>query len=220
MVNPIDLPPMPDSITGEPRPPRAPRIYHGTEYTPLDRNPRNPPDAPEHLGPTLEWLQPTLRDQYGDAAMLAGLLAVFGTISAGGFSWVLEWWAWGLLALFPWIMFRASGNHWTAAGVSWMQWRGSWVDTYKLTRIQFSADGYSRVLRLKDAHGNEIHSFKISEIQRNPDLWDLVYNGILHSVASGHCDIDAKTRRILKIPYELGPRPTRSERIRGRGRRG
>ncbi|WP_277370744.1 hypothetical protein [Rhodococcus rhodochrous] len=211
---------MPDPITGEPRPPRAPRIHHGTDHTPTDRHPRNPPKAPDHLGPTLEWLQPTLRDQYGDAAMLAGLLAVFGTISAGGFSWVLEWWAWGLLAFFPWMMFRASGNHWAAVGAGWVQWRSSWVDTYQLTRIQFSADGYSRVLRLKDALGNEIHSFKISEIQRNPDLWDLVYNGILHSVASGNCDIDAKTRHILKIPYELGPRPTRSERIRERRRRG
>src|SRR5690606_9293258 len=84
-MNATDLPQMPDPITGEPRPPCAPRIHHGTEYTPTDRLPRNPPKAPDHLGPTLEWLQPTLRDQYGDAAMLAGLLAVFGTISAGGF---------------------------------------------------------------------------------------------------------------------------------------
>ncbi len=219
MVNPIDLPPMPDSITGEPRPPRAPHLpRHGIHTS--QALPTKATGCTGAFRPHPRMAPATLRDQYGDAAMLAGLLAVFGTISAGGFSWVLEWWAWGLLALFPWIMFRASGNHWTAAGVSWVQWRDSWVDTYKLTRIQFSADGYSRVLRLKDAHGNEIHSFKISEIQRNPDLWDLVYNGILHSVASGNCDIDAKTRHILKIPYELGPRPTRSERIRGRGRRG
>ncbi len=115
-----------------------------------------------------------------------------------------------ILLFFSWMMFRAARNYWTAAGATWVQWRSRWVDTYHLTRIRFSADGYSRVLRLKDAHGNEIHSFKISEIQGNPDLWDLVYNGILHSVASGNCDIDAKTRRILQIPpYELGPpRPT------------
>lgn len=117
-------------------------------------------------------------------------------------------WYWTIMAVGAHMMFRATGNHWTAAGATWVQWRGTWVDTYNLTRIRFYADGCSRVLRLKDAHGNTIHSFKISEIQGNPDLWDLVYNGILHSVASGACDIDAKTRHILRIPYELGPRPT------------
>ncbi|WP_094979585.1 hypothetical protein [Rhodococcus pyridinivorans] len=219
MVNPIDLPPMPDSITGEPRPPRAPRIYHGTEYTPLDRNPRNPPDAPEHLGPTLEWLQPTVRDKYTSALSMVLLLVVYLTVLNGDFRWVHWWIMWVIMAVGAWMMFRATANHWTAAGARWVQWRSNWIDTYHLTRIRFSADGYSRVLRLKDDHGNEIHSFKISDIQGNPDLWDLVYNGILHSVASGNCDIDAKTRHILKIPYELGPRPTRSERTRARRRR-
>ncbi|WP_085468770.1 hypothetical protein [Rhodococcus rhodochrous] len=215
-----DLPSMPDSSTGEPRPPRAPRIYHGTEYTPLGRRPRNPPDAPNHLGPTLEWLQPTVRDKYISALLIAGILIVYLTVINGDFRWIHWWIMWVIIIGSALLLFRGIGNHWTAAGINWVQWREDWVDTYQLTRIQFSADGYSRVLRLKDAHGNKIHSFKISEIQRNPDLWDLVYNGILHSVASGNCDIDTKTRHILKIPYELGPRPTRSERTRGRRRRG
>ncbi len=210
-----DLPPIPDPATGEPRPPRAPRIQRGTEFTSRDRPPRNPPPPPE-CGPRLEWIQPTVRTQYTSAALTAGILAAFGTAKEGGFDWIREWWAWGLLVLFPWMMFRATKNHWTAAGAIWVQWRSSWVDTYHLTRIRFSADGTNQVLRLKDAHGNEIHSFKISQIQGNPDLWDLVYNGILHSVASGNCDIDAKTRRILQIPYELGPQPTNDKRTRGR----
>ncbi|WP_232284632.1 hypothetical protein [Rhodococcus sp. R1101] len=219
MVNPIDLPPMPDSITGEPRPPRAPRIYHGTEYTPLERNPRNPPDAPDHLGPTLEWFQPHVREKYISAFTLMTITVAFFTISNGDLRWIHWWGAWLIITAGGWLMFRGIRNHWTAAGSTWVQCRDSWVDTYHLTRIRFSADGTNRVLRFKDAHGNEIHSFKISDIQGNPDLWDLVYNGILHSVAFGSCDIDAKTRHILKIPYELGPRPTRSERTRARRRR-
>ncbi|MEE2058228.1 hypothetical protein [Rhodococcus artemisiae] len=165
----------------------------------------------------LEWSQPTLREQYSAAAAMAGLLIVVVSIQYG-FEWVRWWWYWAIVVTFAWVMFRAYGNSWAAAGATWVQWRSSWVDTYHLTRIRFSADGYARVLRLKDAHGNEIHSFKISEIQGNPDLWDLVYNGILHSVASGNCDIDAKTRRILKIPYELGPRPVNDKRSKGRRR--
>ena len=199
---------MPGLVTGEPRPPRAPRIHRGSDRTPTDRQPRNrPAPPPDNFGPMLEWNQPTLRDQCYAAAAMAGLLIALVSVQAG-LEWVRWWWYWAIVVTFAWIMFRTNGNVWTAAGATWVQWRSSWVDTYHLTRIRFSADGYSRVLRLKDAHGNEIHSFKISEIQGNPDLWDLVYNGILHSVASGNCDIDAKTRRILQIPYELGPRPT------------
>lgn len=204
-----DLPPVPDPITGQPRPPSAPRIHRGTEHTPTDRHPRNPPEPPDHLGPTLEWIQPTVRDQYTAAILMAGITIAFFTITNGDLRWIHWWGAWLIIATGAWMMFRTYGNVWTAAGATWVQWRSSWVDTYHLTRVRFSADGYSRVLRLKDVHGNEIRSFKISDIQGNPDLWDLVYNGILHSVASGNCDIDAKTRRILRIPYELGPRPTR-----------
>jgi len=203
-----DLPPIPDAATGEPRPPRAPRIHQGKEQTPQDRQPHNPPPLPSGHGPMLEWIQPSVRLQYGAAAAMAGILVVFAIVRTGGFEWLHWWWYWALLIVGSWIMFRATRNHWTAAGATWVQWRSSWVDTYRLTRIRFSADGTNRVLRLRDAHGNEIHSFKISEIQGNPDLWDLVYNGILHSIASGNCDIDAKTRQILQIPYELGPRPT------------
>ncbi|WP_240959651.1 hypothetical protein [Rhodococcus sp. HNM0563] len=165
----------------------------------------------------LEWNQPTLREQCFAAAIMAGLSIALMSVQAG-FEWVRWWWFWAITLAGAWVMFRATRNHWTAAGATWVQWRTSWVDTYHLTRIRFSADGTNRVLRLKDAHGNEIHSFKISQIQGNPDLWDLVYNGILHSVASGNCDIDAKTRRILQIPYELGPRPVNDKRSRGRRR--
>ncbi|HET8994346.1 MAG TPA: hypothetical protein VFN32_11140, partial [Rhodococcus sp. (in: high G+C Gram-positive bacteria)] len=132
--------------------------------------------------------------------------------------WIQWWWFWVIILTGAWMMFRAYGNSWAAAGATWVQWRSSWVDTYRLTRIRFSADGYARVLRLKDAHGNKIHSFKIHDLQSNPDLWDLVYNGILYSIASGNCDIDAKTRRILKIPYGLGPPPVNDKRTRGRRR--
>lgn len=218
-MNTTDLPAIPDPNTGEPRPPRAPRIYQRIEHTPTDRSPRKPPEAPEHLGPVLEWLQPTARDQYTSALFIVGISVAYLTLVDGGLRWTHMWVMWVIIAVGAWVMFGATRNHWTAVGSTWVQWRDDWVDTYHLTCIRFSADGTNRVLRLKDAHGNEIHSFKISEIQRNPDLWDLVYNGILHSVASGNCDIDAKTRHILKIPYELGPRPTRSERIRGRRRR-
>ncbi|MFD6859403.1 hypothetical protein ACFWCF_18945 [Rhodococcus sp. NPDC060090] len=217
-MNSTDLPPIPDPTTGEPRPPRAPRIHRGTQNTPSDREPRNPPAPPCHLGPTLEWIQPTARDPYIAALMMVGIAVAYLTLTNGGFRWINWWGIWLIMAASAWVMFGATRNHWAAAGATWVQWRSSWVDTYHLTRIRFSADGTNRVLRLKDAHGNEIHSFKISQIQGNPDLWDLVYNGILHSVASGNCDIDAKTRRILKIPYELGPRPVNDKRSKGRRR--
>lgn len=96
-MNTTDLPPMPDSITGEPRPPRAPRIHKSTEDTPVKRSPRKPPEAPDHLGPTLEWLQPTVRDKYTSALSMVLLLIVYLTVINGDFRWVHWWIMWVIM---------------------------------------------------------------------------------------------------------------------------
>ncbi|MGW5289537.1 hypothetical protein [Rhodococcus pyridinivorans] len=216
-MNAVDLPPIPDPITGEPRPPRAPRIHHGTERTPTDRHPRKPPKTPEHLGPILEWLQPTFRDRYTEALFWAGVVIVDITLlEHGDLGWTHRWGAWAFILGVGWWIFHSIGTRWVAAGATWLQSRKTWVDTYHLTYVRFSGSGRTSALSLKDFHGNEIRSASIDEIQNNPDLWDLVYNGILHSVDSGECDVDQKTRRILRIPYELGPRTFGNRHTKGR----
>ncbi|WP_245813847.1 hypothetical protein [Rhodococcus marinonascens] len=199
------LPKIPDPHTGEPRPPAAPRRESSAhEATPTDRAPIEPPPPPEGLGPTLEWSQAEKKHRVQAAFALSAIVAAFATVKVGGFDWVSDWGFWVLLSVMGAVMYWRASQEWMAAGAVWVQEGPKWVNTYELVRIRFSVDGLRRVLRLQDAEGREIHSFGLRDVQSNPLMWDLVYNGILHSVASGNCDISRKARKVLQIPPSLG----------------
>ncbi|MEV0947125.1 hypothetical protein [Rhodococcus sp. NPDC049939] len=199
------LPPVPDPHTGEPRPPTAPRRESSAnETTPTDRTPTKPPPAPEDLGPTLEWFQFESKHRMQATIGMPAIVAAFATLKVGGFDWVSDWGFWVLLTVIGAVMYWRTGYEWMAAGAMWVQEGPKWVNTYELVRIRFSVDGLRRVLRLEDAEGRKVHSFGLRDVQSNPQMWDLVYNGILHSVASGNCDISRKARKVLQIPPSLG----------------
>ncbi|WP_232320310.1 hypothetical protein [Rhodococcus sp. WMMA185] len=135
------------------------------------------------------------------------LFAAFVTFRMGGFDWVGDWVPWIWMALISAFMYWRTGCEWMAAGSVWVQDGPDWINTYELVRIRFSVDGLRRVLRIEDSEGRKIHSFGLRNAQSNPLMWDLVYNGILHSVASGNCDISNKARKVLQIPPSLGREP-------------
>ncbi|WP_235871134.1 hypothetical protein [Rhodococcus spongiicola] len=134
---------------------------------------------------------------------MPAILLAFFTVTTGGFDWVDDWFPWIWTGLTGAFMYWRTGQEWMAVGAVWVQEGPKWVNTYELVRIRFSVDGLRRVLRLQDASGREIHSFSLRNVQSNPLMWDLVYNGILHSVASGNCDISRKARKVLQIPPSL-----------------
>ncbi|MEV0947127.1 hypothetical protein [Rhodococcus sp. NPDC049939] len=200
--------PIPDPQTGEPRPPTAPRRESSANVaTPTDRTPTKPPPAPEDLGPTLEWSQFEPKRRTQAAVALPALIAAFATVKEGGFGWVDHWFPWIWMVLMGAFMYWRTGQEWMAAGAVWVQDGPFWVNTYELVRIRFSVDGLNRVLRIEDSEGRKIHSFGLRDVQSNPQMWNLVYNGILHSVASGNCDISRKARKVLQIPPSLGREP-------------
>ncbi|MEV0947129.1 hypothetical protein [Rhodococcus sp. NPDC049939] len=202
------LPPIPDPQTGEPRPPAAPRRESSANVaTPTDHAPRKAPPAPEGLGPTLEWSQFATGHRVQAAVIMPALCAAFVTVKEGGFGWTGNWSYWLLMALTGTFFYWRTGCEWMAAGAVWVQDGPDWVNTYELVRIRFSVDGLRRVLRIEDAEGRKIHSFGLRDVQSNPQMWNLVYNGILHSVASGNCDISRKARKVLQIPPSLGREP-------------
>ncbi len=135
---------------------------------------------------------------------MRAILVAFFTVTWGGFDWVDHWFPWIWMALSGAFFYWRTGQEWMAAGAVWVQEGPFWVNTYELVRIRFSVDGLNRVLRIEDAEGRKIHSFGLRDAQSDPQMWDLVYNGILHSVASGNCDISRKARKVLQIPPSLG----------------
>ncbi|NKQ55367.1 hypothetical protein HFP15_20995 [Amycolatopsis sp. K13G38] len=100
-----------------------------------------------------------------------------------------------------WLITRGG---WLAAGARWVQNKVKWVNTYSLTVVDVQASGVNMLLRLRDSSGRDIGSLKLKDVQRNQELRDLVYNGILHSVATGTANPPQKTRTILKLPGGQG----------------
>ncbi|WP_305093352.1 hypothetical protein [Prescottella sp. R16] len=173
------------------------------ETTPEGPVPGSRPPGPEHLGPVLEWSLPTRKLRWQAGLLLIAVTVVFLTV-ANGFSWMTYWDVWLFVLAGGLFMYWRLGGEWFAAGARWVQVNSSWVDTYELVEIKFSADGVNRVLRLKDSSGRQIYSFRLRNVQSNPRMWDLVYNGILHSVASGECRVTPRARQILKLPVGSG----------------
>jgi hypothetical protein len=209
-MNPAYLPPRPDPDSGQPRPPTAPTNYFTQEPTPTGRTPRKHPPIPDGQGPTLEWIQDSTT-----SAIVSGLIAfaigisvyvVNGYTKGYGFDWVKIWWLWLLPIIFGLLMYKAMSLQWVAAGATWLQNRNAWVNVYELTSIDVKASGAKFWLRLTDSEGRSISSLSLADAQRNRALWNLVYNGILHSVVTGKADPPANVRTILKLPGGRGGR--------------
>lgn len=67
-----------------------------------------------------------------------------------------------------------------------MRWgvhKRMWVDLYELKRVHAHYGGTTFHLELSDKDIGFARSFQ--ELQQDQRIWDLVYNGILHSVANG-----------------------------------
>ncbi|HEX5494071.1 MAG TPA: hypothetical protein VFX70_05785, partial [Mycobacteriales bacterium] len=75
--------------------------------------------------------------------------------------------------------------------------------TYELTKVALKRSGANMMLDLVDRDGRTLR-VPWSRLQYNRALWDLVYNGILHSVYVGHAETDLGARNHLKLPRRTG----------------
>lgn len=208
-----ELPPRPDPETGRPIPPHAP-AYSGPETSAddpmrerrLSRRPQPPPD----MGPTLAWHRRSWRSKLSeyvlDFVLTTALIAIISLLNEGSLVLLGVWQFW----LFPPVtayliakplvdIFVAAGADWAAKGHKrWWTLRAKhrWVKLYELTRIEGDSMITGKYLRLAD--GQRGMGFALRDVQVDRRIWDLIYNGILHSVAAG-AEIDAAAIHILQL---------------------
>ncbi|MFN2494434.1 MAG: hypothetical protein ABR608_00785 [Pseudonocardiaceae bacterium] len=174
------LPPRPDPQTGEPRPPQAPAVWQDGKSDP-ETDSRRRPTSPEGQGPLLEWHRDSRRSTYRLAALMFGFMFVVMTLIAGGFSWMMHWVFWLIVLAGPLVMFLTGRSRWMAAGAEWFAANTGWVKIYELIKVELAGSGISPRLYLTDEAGRVAHA-ELREMQANSRLWDLVYNGIIHSI--------------------------------------
>ncbi len=193
--NAAQLPPKPNPKTGEPRPPRAP--VHG-ETNMRAHNPAAPtPRPPKGCDRTLESYVVSNRTAWSGGVFTVLLFVIAATLFYG-FSWASKWWTWVFIVLVAAaIVFLIRGTF-CAAGADWVRTRNGWVKTYELVVVEMHLNGTSIDLFLKDSSDRSLNN-QIADLQANRALWDLVYNGIRHSVANG-----AKTNGYARGALNLG----------------
>lgn len=146
----------------------------------------------------LEWFRDSRRYTYRLAVLAIAVMAGIGSVISGGVSWITDWVYWVILLLLASAMLLGR-RHWMAAGADWFAAHTGWVRTYELTKIELTGNAASPRLYLTDANGNRVHA-ELRRMQANPRLWDLVYNGIQHSVHTHDPTIN-KAARAQVVEY-------------------
>jgi hypothetical protein len=199
------LPPEPDPVTGLPRPPAVPLDHSwGHGHRELTDRASSPPEPPLGQGPTLEWTTRPWKGLPSRVAFALAILVGFLTLRDWGIGWMSEWKLWTtilvLSALAALFVVWAEGG--LAAGADWVRYGKNWINIYELTTVKLGEPRARNRLILKDADGRDF-SMGLSMLQTNPALWDLVYNGMLHSVHHGGATVNERARKELKLDPQL-----------------
>jgi uncharacterized integral membrane protein len=193
------LPPKPDPVTGEPRPPHAPNFRGDEKYNrnSQDRRLSRKPSPPPGQSPVLAWRQASplsvIRAGFW-ALLLVVVLFSLTTLSNrhGLFYWMRYWPVWLILVAGVVAAGLTIGSDRCSAGADWLKYRKSWVRTYELTVIMVSYEQGKPALRLTD-RDKRVLSITAEMLWSNRLIWDLLCNGIRHSVAHGAAHNDAAT---------------------------
>ena len=179
-----DLPPRPDPQTGKPRPPAAPRDFTGRDKD-LAWNTWFAPRAPPGRGPRLEQHKESRRGGIITTVVFLVIMAGWATLMSLGFDWMTQLWSWAIVLGVPAASYIFSRGANCAVGADWFANGPRWVDLYELLTVTIQMKPLQgRQLRLIDQNHRKV-TIMLEEAQRNPELWNLVYNGIRHSVANG-----------------------------------
>ena len=204
-----ELPPKPDPVTGEPRPPRAPRYSRKKRPKERDRDritdPAQAPSPPEGQGPVLAWYKPSRRMTWGVGVTSFALITVGITLMQGlDVRWMSIWYVWLIVLVGSLLIAGTVPRSSCSVGAEWLQRHGGgWVRLYELKKITAHYRSNAVHLDFEDRDGRVVQ-ISLSDLQRDRDIWDLVYNGILHSVIAGGADTNGRLHSALDVPR---PRP-------------
>lgn len=202
-----ELPPRPDPETGEPRPPQAPafdsirppRVRQPWPNGSYDAKDSERPDPPNGEAPALAWEYP---DRFGRlrTGVAAFVLQTLGlsVLQSFNLTWMTLLWPWLIILVFSAAVFLAMPYEPCAAGAEWLSIGRKWIRLYELTEIDTTYQrGGNLFLQLTDSDGHHL-TVNAEDLRERRFMYDLVYNGMLHSVVTGK----AATEKygILELP--------------------
>jgi hypothetical protein len=192
-----DLPPKPDPITGEPRPPHAPNFRGDDKYNSdtQDRRQSRKPSPPAGQSPVLAWHQGSPWSAIQSGLWGFGILIVLTSLITladhhGPFHWMQFWQLWLIIVLGVVAATLTIGSDRCSAGADWVRYRRSWVRTYELDVITIHYTSGRPTIRLTD-RDKRVLDVEARYLWEDRLIWDLFYNGIRHSATHGAALDDA-----------------------------
>jgi hypothetical protein len=135
------------------------------------------------------------------ALLWLGLLFLCTYFKDWNFDWVTIWYLWLIPLLCPPIFMLAGRSSRCSAGAQWLaRGGGGWVRLYEinLIKVSLASAGTARQIELHDSCGHAM-SIRVDDLQLNPKLWDLVYNGLIHSVHVNGAETNKRARDWLQL---------------------
>lgn len=194
-----ELPPRPDPETGEPRPPQAPAFrssrpartkqpFPNGSYSSADEE---RPTRPEDGGPALVWKSP---DQFRQVKVgaLGFVVLALGVFALQGFdrTWMSFALPWLVILVGSVLVGLRARDKPIAVGAEWLRAGRERVQLYELTEIGTTRWKSELFLLLTDRDGRRL-GVNAEELRAHPPMYDLVYNGMLHSAVAGGAETDA-----------------------------
>jgi hypothetical protein len=218
------LQPQPDPHTGEPHPPRAPTVvgawagHRKRGRRTASFRPARGQDRFTTSAPMLELVEARRRrallsvafySVYIALTLTAGLALVMSgpanaSLRADPVPYAIGAAIWAGSTTLAYLNRR---THTVYAGAGWVgdsEDREKIVSTYDLTRIRiFDASGPGAILQMIGKDGVFLQ-LPIGLLEGSQKLWDLIYNGLRHSAATG-AQVDPATRELLHLPTTCHP---------------
>ncbi|MGH3620910.1 MAG: hypothetical protein ACRDQ5_03855, partial [Sciscionella sp.] len=164
------------------------------------------------MGPVLVWHRDSIKGQiFGYFLALAIAIvavAIMSVVQGRGLDMLTAWPVYPIMLVGAYLMSSPLDFKTVSAGADWFQtgrrkrWyqreaRLNYVKLYELLKVTGSYAGASFQLYLEDADGRGMYR-TLNQLQPDRKTWDLIYNGILHSVANG-ADTDKISNDLLTL---------------------
>jgi len=163
-------------------------------------DPAKAPEPPDGEGPLLVWFQASRKRALLTTAWGIPLYPLGVTILQGfSVEWMKYWQPWVVLPFLLIAVYSSFRTAVCAAGADWLKVGKSWVRLYELVEVTAKHRSNALYLDFKDGAGRELGA-RAQDLQGTRELWDLVYNGIVHSVIAGGAKTNGLVHKVFEVP--------------------